>query len=81
MVGAGAAWFGLYTDAVPQEVKKTQISSCMDYYEILGVLKPASPRKGVKTPYKKKVCNTSDRTGGDDSKSQEINEAYPSFGK
>ena len=34
------------------------------------------PEKELKTAYKKKVCNTSDRTGGDDSKSKEINEAY-----
>ena len=48
----------------------------MDYYEILGVPKSAS-EKDLKSAYKKKsMQHHPDRTGGDDAKFKEINEAY-----
>lgn len=52
----------------------------MDYYEILGVPKSAS-EKDLKSAYKKKsMQHHPDRTGGDDSKFKEINEAYQVLG-
>ena len=48
----------------------------MDYYAILGVSKTASPDE-LKKAYKKlSMQHHPDRTGGDDSKFKQINEAY-----
>src|SRR5210317_116916 len=48
----------------------------MDYYSILGVSKNASDKE-LKSAYKKlSMQHHPDRTGGDDSKFKEINEAY-----
>ena len=77
VVGAGAAWFGLYNIMLPQE-EKIQISSCMDYYEIIGVARFF--RKGV-AAYKKKSMQHRLIEQVVMINSKEINEAYPSFGK
>jgi len=48
----------------------------MDYYKVLGVSKSASDKE-IKTAFRKLAMeNHPDRTGGDDSKFKQINEAY-----
>ena len=48
----------------------------MDYYEVLGVPRNAS-EKDLKSAYKKlSMQHHPDRTGGDDSRFKQINEAY-----
>ena len=48
----------------------------MDYYSTLGVSKNASPEE-LKKAYKKlSMQHHPDRTGGDDSRFKQINEAY-----
>lgn len=48
----------------------------MDYYRILGVNRDASPEELKKAYRKKAMENHPDRTGGDDTKFKQINEAY-----
>jgi curved DNA-binding protein len=48
----------------------------MDYYSILGVNKNASPEEIKKAYRKLAMANHPDRTGGDDTKFKQINEAY-----
>ena len=48
----------------------------MDYYSILGIPRNASPEEIKKAYRKLAMANHPDRTGGDDAKFKQINEAY-----
>ena len=74
VVGAGAAWFGLYTEQTRNSEINT-ISNSMDYYNILGVTPNASD-SDIKAAYRKLAMQHHPDRGGDSTQFAKINQAY-----